>query len=181
MKLKNKMANFKLAYPIIKDNEGGYANVEGDGGGETYAGVSRVYFPNWKGWAIVDAHKPLKDNERIDSPDLEYLLEVFYETEFWNKMRGSDIAKQSVASYLYDFYVNARGNAIKCVQRVIGSRVDGGVGKMTIEAINSYTGDLLDDLHAERLKYYMRIGDGKNAKFLNGWLDRAERLYKALK
>ncbi|MDR2457828.1 MAG: hypothetical protein LBD41_05040, partial [Clostridiales Family XIII bacterium] len=46
---------------IISEYEGGYSNVPGDLGGETYAGISRKYNPDWQGWETLDlipqAHK----------------------------------------------------------------------------------------------------------------------------
>lgn len=42
--------------PIAAESakEGGYANVLGDKGGETYMGISRVYWPSWPGWPVID-------------------------------------------------------------------------------------------------------------------------------
>ena len=52
----------KLIDMVLK-HEGGYANVSGDLGGETYRGISRKNFPSWNGWEIVDEKKPLKYNQ----------------------------------------------------------------------------------------------------------------------
>jgi lysozyme family protein len=101
------MANFKEAYFKTKSTEGGYANVEGDTGGETYAGVSRKWFPNWKGWHIVDAHKPLKHNQIIKDETLETYLEYFYKEEFWDKINGDTIPLQKMAEAEYDMAINA--------------------------------------------------------------------------
>jgi lysozyme family protein len=51
------MADFKQAHSIVMNNEGGYANDPSDRGGETYKGISRNNFPNWKGWKLIDLHK----------------------------------------------------------------------------------------------------------------------------
>jgi hypothetical protein len=37
--------------------EGEWVNDPDDRGGETYRGISRVHWPKWAGWAIIDAEK----------------------------------------------------------------------------------------------------------------------------
>ena len=51
------MAKFSEAEKITCKNEGGYANNPSDNGGETYAGIARKFWPNWSGWAKIDAIK----------------------------------------------------------------------------------------------------------------------------
>ena len=43
------MAIFKKAYEPVRQWEGGWCNVEGDRGGETYAGIARNFWPDWPG------------------------------------------------------------------------------------------------------------------------------------
>jgi len=100
------MANFKIAYGKTNKWEGGYANVAGDNGGETYAGITRKNFPHWKGWGIVDRRKPLKNGAIISDSALEGLIHDFYKTEFWDKIGGDNIEYQELADQLYDQAVN---------------------------------------------------------------------------
>lgn len=172
------MADFLSANKYIAPNEGGWNHVSGDD--ETYIGINRRFFPTWAGWALVDAHKPLNYNEIIADDNLNSLVNQFYKRNFWDSMLGDGIDSQAVATYLYDFRVNAGGNAIKCVQKVVGAFPDGGMGDKTLQAINDYTGDLLTDLHKERCDYYNRIGQKESDKFLTGWLNRANKMYEIL-
>ena len=174
------MANFETAEPFVLLDEGGYCETPGDTGGETYEGISRNNFPNWGGWATVDAAKPLSRNEIIPNPALTQSVDAFYKRQFWDGIMGDQITDQCVATYLYDFYINAMHNAVKCVQRVIGVTPDGGFGPNTLNAINNYSGDLLTDLKDARIAYYKEIAVGGNAKFLAGWLARATDLYAKL-
>ena len=57
------MADFLISFKKTNINEGGFVDDPSDSGGMTYAGVSRKWFPNWEGWKIVDAHKPLHRNQ----------------------------------------------------------------------------------------------------------------------
>jgi lysozyme family protein len=179
---RNNMADFNLANPHVIANEGGYVNDPSDSGGETYRGVSRNNYPNWQGWQIVDAAKPLKRGQIINNDTLDTLVNDFYKVEFWDSMKGDAIKDQSFASYFYDFYITSRGNAVKRLQKVIGiSPQFANFGLVTLTAVNLYKGDLLAVIHKARCDYYKEIGVGHNAKFLNGWLNRANNLYAKLK
>lgn len=132
------MADFKKAHDETGGNEGGWANVEGDGGLETYAGISRRYHPEWKGWPIVDAAKPLKRGQFIKSDKLKELVLSFYKTEFWDAIGGDKIHDQQVATRLYDFAVNAaQKTSLKQIQEVLGIPQTGKVDAATIAAINN--------------------------------------------
>lgn len=174
------MADFMKAQPYVLKYEGGYVYDPLDHGGETYRGISRIYFPKWAGWELVDGHKPLLRGEIIESHLLEGMVGEFYKTQLWDNMRGDQIESQGVGTYLYDFYVNAGRNAVKCMQRVLGVTDDGIIGPGTLAAINK-ADNLLERLHESRVGYYTRIATGTNARFLKGWMNRANSLYEALK
>ncbi len=174
------MADFSAAQPYIIANEGGYCDTKGDTGGMTYRGISRINYPNWGGWAIIDQHQPLQYNEVIADDTLNSMVNQFYKKQFWDGLLGDGIDSQEVATYLYDFYVNAMHNAVKCVQRIIGVTADGMFGNASLAALNSYTGDLLGALHAARCDYYNEIAQNGFAKFLTGWTNRANGLYDKL-
>lgn len=131
------MAEFLTAYKKTAASEGGYANVAGDTGGETYAGISRKWFPKWPGWKMVDANKPLKHNQKIKNTELEGMVRQFYKTEFWNKVSGDLIDDQLTAERLYDFGVNAgQGKSISQIETALGLKPTGKITPALIEAIN---------------------------------------------
>ncbi len=171
------MADFLAAQPYILKNEGGYVNDPSDTGGQTYCGISQNNFPNWQGWGVIEGYKPIHYNEIIPDDNLKSLVNQFYKANFWDKMLGDAIDSQAIATYLYDFKVNAGNNAIKCVQRILSIADDGILGNGTINALNAYSGDLLKLLHDARCEYYTKLG---NARFLQGWLNRANDLYSVL-
>ena len=176
---KNKtMAEFKPANQLVLANEGGWNHVSGDD--ETYCGLNRRFNPNWEGWAIVDSHKPLHYNEVIKDDSLNSLVSQYYKRIYWDRILADGIDSQAVATYFYDFYVNAGSNAVKCVQKVVGANPDGFFGTSSLHAVNDYVGDLLADLHKSRCEYYNRIGTNGSAKFLTGWLNRANKMYEIL-
>lgn len=101
------MADFKTAFDITNGNEGGYSNDPNDHGGETYAGITRKNFPNWKGWTIVDSHKPIHAGSIINDISLKELTQEFYRRNFWEPLKGDEIQNQELANQVYDFAVNA--------------------------------------------------------------------------
>jgi len=173
------MANYNSAYKIMEGNEGGWVDDDADSGKETYAGVSRKWFPTWPGWKIVDANKPLKTGQIINDAELQSLVKQFYKKEFWDKIKGDFIVSQSVALNIFDFFVNAGTAAIKIVQKIIGATPDGQFGDKTLQAIHSMpSADLIAKIKKERKDYYNRIvaANPDQKKFLKGWLNRVDTL-----
>lgn len=162
------MADFLPAYEAMIVDEGGYVlhSVPGDRGGQTYAGIARNRWPQWSGWAVVDAGaEPHAD-----------LVRGFYRANFWNAMRLDEVQDQRVAQNLFDFGVNAgTGTAIKLAQIVVGATPDGRVGPKTLAAVNALSPELFVARYAlAKLARYEQIvtRDRVQGKFLLGWLRR---------
>lgn len=174
------MASFDIAYnKYIKLNEGGYANVANDKGGETYAGIARNYNPGWPGWDYIDFIKrtqgPIGQNAMF--PDIQYLVDEFY-IDRWNANRFGEIDSQAVASLLFDFHVHSQSHAIKAVQQLVGVSADGIMGPKTITAINSADpAQLHDALKDYRIRFLNALieNDPSQAGFLEGWMARVAR------
>lgn len=173
------MAEFMKAQRFVLQAEGGYVFDPNDAGGETYRGISRHNFPQWVGWEEVDKAKP-KTGEIIQSQFLDNAVNAFYQTNFWDNIKADQIDSQKVATYGYDWYVNAGRNAIKEIQKVLGIADDGIIGPGTLGAINTSGEGLLILIHNARIEYYQRIATGHNARFLKGWLNRCNYLYSQL-
>lgn len=128
------MASFDIAYKLTKGFEGGYADVPGDRGGITYAGITQKNFPKWKGWTTV-LSKPRRHNEHI--PELDFLVKEFYRTNFWDRIEGDSIKDQEYANNLYDMAVNAGVSAaIKLAQETLYRPVTGILSDSDLNHIN---------------------------------------------
>ena len=75
----------KLIDMVLTD-EGGYASPKFDGH-ETYRGITRDNHPNWDGWKIVDANKPLKHGQIIKNTSLENDVRQFYYKYYYTPMK----------------------------------------------------------------------------------------------
>lgn len=119
------MANFNEAYNITFKHEAGYAGDLGDGGGETYCGITRKNFPNWPGWKHVDAAKrqgKLKRYGVITTAPVPQLVRDFYKTNFWDAIvRGDEIANQSIANFSFDWTFNSGISVCERISRAVAT------------------------------------------------------------
>lgn len=178
------MAKFEIAEKITGRNEGGYANDPDDRGGETYAGISRVNWPNWGGWLLIDRIKKefgkstsmINKRAAVDQ-GLQKQISNFYRINFWNVNKLDLIADQQLANSVYDFGVNSgTARAAKYLQDVAGTTQDGIVGNATLTAINKMDPEkALTAYNRKREDYYRSIAVGSQAKFLKSWLSRLKQ------
>ena len=165
------MADFIPAFEKMIVNEGGYVlhTVQGDRGGQTFAGIARNAWPKWEGWAVID---------RGGRPDAE-TVRRFYRENFWQPVRGDEIDNQDVARTLFDFAVNAGARtAAILAQTVLGVTPDGRPGPKTISALNAIDPEKFILAYAlAKLARYRDIvtRDRSQQKFLLGWLNRTLR------
>jgi len=184
------MADFNTSFTkYILPNEGGYSNVAGDKGGETYRGIARNYHPDWKGWPIVDSKKVNYKNNVIPrytifkDSNLDALVSQFY-YDWWTKLRMSEVKTQEIADIIFDFYVNSEASAIKKVQKILNISADGVIGSQTIAAINNANqSQLYSSIKQARTDFYNAIvqRDPTQSKFYDGWIDRIEKFPAAIK
>jgi lysozyme family protein len=170
------MADFKIAYEkYIKPNEGGYANIAADKGGETYAGIARNYHPDWYGWGYIDQIKearPIKWNEKF--PAIQEYVDAFYYA-WWMGGNYNLIHNQGIANLLFDFNINSASTAIRTIQQLLAITPDGILGRVTVAAINGADqSKLYSDLRSARERLYKRLveKDSSQGVFLKGWLSR---------
>lgn len=174
------MANFNEALHLTAINEGGYANDPSDHGGETYAGISRKFWPNWIGWHTIDAYKNLWGakgiNEAMKTNDgIQLAVKQFYKSNFWDVNKLDQINDQQLADSVYDFGVNSGVDyAARLLQRVVGVTEDGIVGPHTLEAVNSGNAETIyNRYNALRKWFYNSLATTSTQhKFLASWLSR---------
>ena len=188
------MSDFSKAFEKTMEHEGGYVNDKDDRGGETYRGISRNNFGNWKGWKKIDKYKPVNDGFRKKIKQDESLqndVRDFYKKEFWNRFKGDDIGDQGLAEELFDTAVNmgtrVAGRFLQQGLNLLNRNgslfedleEDGLVGKKSIGALNKYLKTdnavtllkLLNILQGARYIEIMR-NNPTQEKYARGWLNR---------
>lgn len=200
------MADFTIAYTPLKRFEGGWCNIANDAGGETYAGISRTFWPLWKGWRLIDA---LKAHESFTSGNASFsaylatveplneLVAAFYQAEWWEPMHLSCLP-QAVANEIFEQAVNlGRKGCVRYVQRLCNAMnycngvllfedliEDGIIGKKTLSALNDVltywpAEEVLHALNALQATHYITLASRNSSqrRFLCGWLTRTTKLH----
>lgn len=173
------MADFNIAYQKVLTHEGGYVHDPDDPGGETYRGVARKSWSKWEGWDIVDM---LKSQQGFPSnldrhSGLQDMIRVFYQNNFWDKVKGDDINDQDVANSIFDFGVNAGVRTSSALaQAVIEAKEDGVIGPKTLAKLNAFDADhFLASFTVAKIARYVSIIKRRptSRKYLYGWVRRA--------
>lgn len=173
------MANYEQALSKILQNEGGYINDQDDTGGETYRGVSRKNWSKWQGWTNIDLLKlqPGFPANLERDQELQSLVFDFYESNFWNRIKGDSILSQEIADSIFDFAINAGvGTSASLAQLVVGVKPDGIIGNMSLEAINAFDTDhFIASFTVAKIARYISIVKKRPVakKYFYGWVCRA--------
>ena len=153
------LVNFDDIIEVVLHHEGGYVNDPDDPGGETNFGIAKRSHPD------VDIANLTKDGAK-----------EIYKEHYWDRNKVESLSEDLRHIY-FDMCVNqGRGRAVKIMQRAVnakgaGLKVDGGMGPMTIAAMD---GVELDRVRAYRIKYYADLVTRKPdlEKFYFGWFRR---------
>jgi lysozyme family protein len=123
-----------------------------------------------------EGHKlPAQSVENITQP--EYT--AIYTDRYWAPLSCSQMP-EGVDFVVFQFAVNAGGNAVKAIQYYLGVHVDGGIGPETLNAINARENvpQLISELFDVQSEYYDNIAEknpNRNMKYLKGWHNRVIR------
>ena len=112
--------------------EGGFVNDLRDPGGATNKGVTLATFRS-----VFGKDKTVKDLKKIT--DSQWM--TIFKTKFWDRYKADNIKDEWITYLLVDWlWTSGPGNAIERVQKFLGLKIDGIVGNVTINKINSYNG-----------------------------------------
>ena len=156
------MADFNAAVTKTLAREGGGKITDDpkDRGGVTKYGITQRSYPMLNIRALTEEQ-----------------ARGIYKADYWDKLRGDEIADQIVAECLFDAAVNMGvKTAVRLAQYSLGIDTDGTVGTKSIAAINA------EDAHAFLANFTL----GKIARYVNicmkyrsqerfllGWVRRA--------
>lgn len=171
----------------ILDREGGYVNDPDDPGGATNHGVTLHTMRRLGLDLDGDGAVTAQDVRRLSR---DQARDIFIREYF--ERPGIGKLPTALQAPVFDMYVNAGGNAVKILQRLLGKMrhpvaVDGAIGPKTAAAAAlaaaQAPGYIADAYGIERRNYYYRLADARPAsrKYATtragtkgGWIKRAE-------
>ncbi len=160
------MSNFHKCLDMILHHEGGYVNHPKDPGGMTNLGVTKRVYEDWVGYAVSE-HTMQNLTEEDVGP--------IYRKNYWDRLKCDELP-EGLDLCVFDFGVNAgTGRAAKYLQTMIGSHPDGGIGPMTLRALDVYieTNGLdttIENYQTNRQGYYEKLKTFET--FGKGWTRR---------
>jgi lysozyme family protein len=181
------MPSVEAIAKAIVDREGGFVNDPDDPGGATKFGVTIGTMRRLGIDLTGDGQVSVADVQRLTR---EKAVEIYVEHYF--RRPRIDQLPEPVQPSVFDMYVNAGGNAVKILQRLLiemghDLEADGAIGPQTIRAAavaqDAAPGLLADAYGIARRNYYYALGDEHPAsrKYARrrdgakgGWITRAE-------
>jgi len=181
------MQSVKEIATAIVAREGGFVNDPDDPGGATNFGVT-IHTMRRLGLDLTgDGHVSIED---VRSLTRRQAVEIFIKHYFERPLIGE--LPEPLQASVFDMYVNAGGNAVKILQRLLREMgydvaVDGALGPQSLDAVRKAmrkAPELFVDAYGiARRNYYFRLADRRPAsrKYARnraggkgGWIVRAE-------
>lgn len=154
----NPVSGFNTAFERLISHEGGYVNHPDDPGGETNWGIT-------KRTAMAQGYTGSMRELTRDQ------AKAIYKLAYWDRAKA-DQYDFAIGFQLFDAAVNhGIGNAVRFLQRAVGTADDGIVGPNTLSAIRAMdVNDVLMRFNAERLEFYAKLSTFTS--FGRGWTRR---------
>jgi lysozyme family protein len=161
--------NLTHAIELTFGHEGGYVNNPKDPGGPTKYGITLGTLEAHRGQVCTAA-----DVKALTIDEAAQILDKGY----WRKVWGDDLPA-GVDFCLFDYAVNSgAAQAVKSVQRVVGTNRDGSMGPKTLAAINGMSSTvLIRKLCDDRLAFMKGLSTW--ATFGKGWTTRVNKVREA--
>jgi len=171
------MRKFEEYLKVIFIHEGfKFTNHPNDPGKETKYGVTLKFIKMRSLDINNDGEINVKD---IMELTLEKASEIYLEY-FWKPMNLEGIDNELLKLHLFDMGINAgTKTAIKILQEMLDTTIDGVIGNQTIAKINSYGDRIVADYANARKMYYNKIinNNPRLKVFRKGWYNRVDTTY----
>jgi lysozyme family protein len=155
-------SNWQQAFEQMLASEGGYVNHPSDPGGMTNLGVTKRVWEEWVG---------RESNEKEMRSLTPEMVAPLYKRKFWDACKCDELPT-GVDYLVFDFAVNAGpGRSAKILQTAIGVPADGGIGPITLAAVNAQDPvELIEKFSQAKEDFYRSLTTFET--FGKGWLNR---------
>ena len=156
------ISNWQKAFEQMLASEGGYVNHPSDPGGMTNLGVTKRVWEEWVG---------RESNEKEMRSLTSEMVEPLYKRKFWDACKCDELPS-GIDYLVFDFAVNAGvGRSAKILQTAVGVTPDGGIGPMTLAAVNAIPeAELVEKFSQAKEDFYRSLNTFET--FGKGWLNR---------
>jgi lysozyme family protein len=154
--------NWQKSFEMMLVSEGGYVNHPSDPGGMTNLGVTKRVWEEWVG---------RESNEKEMRALTPELVAPLYKRKFWDACKCDDLPT-GIDYLVFDFAVNAGpGRSAKILQTAVGVPADGGIGPITLAAVNKVDpAELVEKFSQAKEDFYRSLNTFET--FGKGWLNR---------
>ena len=154
--------NYDRCLEMLLKHEGGYVNDPNDPGGRTNLGVTQKVYEDWVEREVTE--QEMRDLTVND-------VAPIYKNKYWDKGKCEDLPS-GVDWCVFDWGVNSgMSRSAKALQRIAGVTADGGIGPMTLQAVNDFEPlDIIIKMHTSRQHFYEGLSTFVN--FGRGWTRR---------
>lgn len=155
--------NFPTSLDLVLAHEGGFSNHPKDPGGATNRGVTQRVYDAWRERKGL----PKRSVRQITIGEAR----TIYLEQYWAPIQGDELPL-GLDYALFDFAVNSGvSRAVKELQKILGVRVDGVMGTMTLGAIRKAPVEkLIEDLCYRRMAFLEGLKHWNT--FKKGWTRR---------
>lgn len=161
-------ANFQRALSLALQSEGGWSNDKKDPGGCTMKGITLATFRRYQPKASAKDLRNISDE----------MIGRIYRDGYWKPVEG-DKLPSGLDYCVFDFGVNSGcSRAAKYVQRIVGAKVDGKIGPMTLKRVAMLEpAFIINQLCDDRLQFLRGLPTWEH--FGHGWTRRVEAVRAA--
>lgn len=160
------LSNFNRSLQLLLQHEGNFVNHPSDPGGMTNLGVTAKVWESWVGHPVDE-----KQMRALTPNDVAPL----YKRKYWDAC-GADELVSGVDYAVFDYAVNSGvGRAVKTLQACAGVSIDGGIGPVTLAAVNKENPkELIEKICSKRLDFLKSLGTF--SVFGKGWERRVNEV-----
>lgn len=160
------LSNWQKSFVLMLESEGGFVNHPNDPGGMTNLGVTQSV------WNKFIGRQSTEQEMRALTPEI---VEPLYKSQYWDKCRCDDLPS-GVDYLVFDFAVNAGpGRSAMILQTSVGTNPDGGIGPLTLDAVNKcHPSELINDYSREKENFYRSLTTF--GTFGKGWMSRITKV-----
>ena len=159
-------SNFIDCLARVLASEGGFVNHKSDPGGMTNLGCTKATWEEYVGHPVSEA-----DMRALTPDDVAPL----YKRKYWDRA-SCDLLPAGLDYAVFDAAINSGpGRAVKWLQEVAGTPVDGSIGPKTLSAVNAFSPlEIIAQYNDRRLQFLESLPTWPT--FGKGWGNRVSHV-----